>query len=157
MTEYFKLMRKFSHLNETEIEDFQQLVNKRYSQIKALTTLGNGSGSKEEPTLSQWRICALRSDHGFFKTPGPLNRYFGNIFHLAILRACADEKDGKGELLKVARRGPGRPRSFFTRYCRAFQVIERCVLRFQNHHFKKNTDHVFEVSLRGFKQTHHQW
>ncbi len=36
---YFNLMAKFDHLNETEIKEFQQLVNQRFATVKALTEM----------------------------------------------------------------------------------------------------------------------
>ncbi len=39
IVEYFKLMKKFSHLDEAEVEEFQQLVNKRFANIKLLTQM----------------------------------------------------------------------------------------------------------------------
>jgi pyruvate/2-oxoacid:ferredoxin oxidoreductase beta subunit len=41
--EYTKLIGKFSHLTRDELREFQQSVNVRYEQIKALTTLWNVS------------------------------------------------------------------------------------------------------------------
>lgn len=37
--EYLKMMKRFSHLNEENIEEFQKIVNQRFNQIKALTKL----------------------------------------------------------------------------------------------------------------------
>jgi pyruvate/2-oxoacid:ferredoxin oxidoreductase beta subunit len=38
--EFLKLVRKFSHLKEADIEKFQQMVDKRYALIKGLCDLG---------------------------------------------------------------------------------------------------------------------
>lgn len=43
ISEYACLLKKFSHLQKADMEDLQRLVDKRYSQIKALTTLGKNS------------------------------------------------------------------------------------------------------------------
>jgi pyruvate/2-oxoacid:ferredoxin oxidoreductase beta subunit len=37
VTDYFKLMQKFNHLNEGEMEEFQDLVDRRYDNIRSLT------------------------------------------------------------------------------------------------------------------------
>lgn len=39
VTEYFKLMGKFNHLDESDIEAFQQLLDKRFENIRALTEM----------------------------------------------------------------------------------------------------------------------
>lgn len=38
--EYLKLMRKFSHLDETDVDEIQSLVDKRLAHIQSLTQLG---------------------------------------------------------------------------------------------------------------------
>ena len=38
--ELTKLMRKFAHLKEADIDNLQQLVNERYALIKALCEMG---------------------------------------------------------------------------------------------------------------------
>jgi hypothetical protein len=37
--EYIKLMRKFSHLDEADIEEFQRVVEERFEQTKALAKM----------------------------------------------------------------------------------------------------------------------
>jgi pyruvate/2-oxoacid:ferredoxin oxidoreductase beta subunit len=39
VTEYFKLMGKFNHLDKSDIEAFQQLLDKRFENIRALTEM----------------------------------------------------------------------------------------------------------------------
>ena len=39
VTEYFKLMQKFRHLTDEEVDDFQHLINRRYHHILALTEM----------------------------------------------------------------------------------------------------------------------
>ena len=41
--EYIKMMRKFSHLNGKDIDEIQELVNRRFAHIKALTQLSERS------------------------------------------------------------------------------------------------------------------
>ena len=41
ITEYFKLIRKFDHLDEAGIEQFQQLVNRRFATVRSLTEMKN--------------------------------------------------------------------------------------------------------------------
>ncbi len=39
IVEYFKLMKKFDHLDEGDVEEIQQLVNRRFGTVKALTEM----------------------------------------------------------------------------------------------------------------------
>lgn len=43
IVEYLKQMRRFSHLNGKEIEEIQELVNKRFAHMKALTQLSEAA------------------------------------------------------------------------------------------------------------------
>ena len=42
IAEYTKLLKKFAHLNEQDLDELQKIVNKRFNQIKALTRLERG-------------------------------------------------------------------------------------------------------------------
>jgi len=42
MSAYTKLLRKFAHLDEKDLEALQEMVNKRYNRIKALAAMEKG-------------------------------------------------------------------------------------------------------------------
>jgi len=39
ITEYTKLLKKFAHLDQQELDELQRIVNKRFNHIKALTKM----------------------------------------------------------------------------------------------------------------------
>jgi pyruvate/2-oxoacid:ferredoxin oxidoreductase beta subunit len=42
ISEYTGLLKKFSHLDEKDLEELQRIVNKRFNRIKALTRMEIG-------------------------------------------------------------------------------------------------------------------
>ncbi len=51
ISEYTRLLKKFAHLDESDLREFQKMVGQRFAHILALTRLKNEAGNSAASSI----------------------------------------------------------------------------------------------------------